>query len=189
MGIDPVKIVQLVGRRLNSWLPKCSKPYIDSLEANIVKHCLLEWLFDAHTGLYSDKEQARRLIIIDEERKAYMRHAEKICRKIKCCRIPFSPEAAIWIRSVQVYYSLLCYHKEKIKNCGNLKRAAQCCNVPDQLNMLIQEITHRLKACKRECLLYQEHGKRFWHKHLEKRRQIAKEEEDKDTFNRISAII
>jgi hypothetical protein len=25
VGIDPVKIVQPVGRRLNSWLPGCSK--------------------------------------------------------------------------------------------------------------------------------------------------------------------
>jgi hypothetical protein len=55
--------------------------------------------------------------------------------------------------------------------------------------MLIQEITHRLEACKMECVLYQEHGKRFRRKHLEKRRQIAKEEEDKDAVNKISAII
>ncbi len=55
--------------------------------------------------------------------------------------------------------------------------------------MWIQEITHRLEACKRECIFYQEHGKRFQCKHLEKRRQIAQEEEDKDAFNKISAII
>jgi hypothetical protein len=81
IGIDPVKIVQLVGRRLNSQLPKCSKSHIDSLKANIVKHCLLKWLFDVHTGLYSNEEQARRIIVKDEEGKAYMQCAEKICRK------------------------------------------------------------------------------------------------------------
>jgi hypothetical protein len=64
------------------------------------------------------------VIIIDEEGKAYMGRAEKICRKIKCCRIPFSPEAAIWIRRVQVYHSLLQFHKGKIKNQGSLKQAA-----------------------------------------------------------------
>jgi hypothetical protein len=55
--------------------------------------------------------------------------------------------------------------------------------------MLIQEIAHRLEACKKKCVFYQEHRKRFRRKHLEKRRQIAKEEEDKDAFNKISAII
>ncbi len=88
-----------------------------------------------------------------------------------------------------MYYSLLRYHKGKIRNRGNLKRAARCCNIPDPLNMSKQEITHRLKACKRECIFYQKHGKRFQHKHLERQRQIAKEEEDRDAFNTINAII
>jgi hypothetical protein len=114
IGIDPVTIVRLVGQRLNSQLPKYNKSYINSLEANIVKHRLLERLFDAHTGLYSNKEWGRRIIIINEEEKAHMRRAEKICRKIKCCHIPFFLEAAIWICRVQVYYSLLRYHKGEI---------------------------------------------------------------------------
>ncbi len=95
IGVDPVKIVRLVGRRLNSWLPGCSKSSIDSLETNILRHCLLKQLFDAHTGAYSVKEWAQKIIIIDKEGKAYMRQADKICRKIKCCRILFFPEAAI----------------------------------------------------------------------------------------------
>jgi hypothetical protein len=95
IGVDPVKIVRPVGRQLNSRLPGCSKTYIYSLESNIVRHCLLEQLFDAHTGTYSVKEQAQKITIIDEEGKAYMRQVAKICRKIKSCHIPFSPEAAI----------------------------------------------------------------------------------------------
>jgi hypothetical protein len=55
--------------------------------------------------------------------------------------------------------------------------------------MLIQELTHRLEACKNECVFYQEHGKRFRRKHLEEWRQIAQEEDDKDAFNKISAIL
>jgi hypothetical protein len=35
IGIDPVKIVRPVGRRLNSKLPGCCKAYTDSLESNI----------------------------------------------------------------------------------------------------------------------------------------------------------
>jgi hypothetical protein len=49
------------------------------------------------------EERARKAIIINKEVKAYMRHAEKICQKIKSCRILFSPKASIWIRQVQVY--------------------------------------------------------------------------------------
>jgi hypothetical protein len=115
IGIDPVKIVQPVGRQLNSRLASCCKTYIESLESNITRHCLLECLHEAHTGTYSDEMRAQKIILIDKEGKAYMRRAEKICRKIKCCRIPFSPEAAIWIRRVQVYYLILRYHKGKIK--------------------------------------------------------------------------
>jgi hypothetical protein len=91
LGVNPVKIVRLAGRQLNSRLPGYSKPYIHSLEANITQHRLLEQLFDVHPRKFSDKEQTRRVIIIDNKGKAYMRRAEKICRKIKCCRIPFSP--------------------------------------------------------------------------------------------------
>ncbi len=46
-----------------------------------------------------------------------------------------------------------------------------------------------MKECKKECLFFQEHGKQFQWKHLNTRLQIAQEEEDKEAFNKISAII
>jgi hypothetical protein len=82
VGINPVKIVPPASQQLNSRLPGCSEAYIDSLERNITRHRLLERLRDAHTGGYLAEEMARRVIIIDKEGKAYMRQAEKICRKI-----------------------------------------------------------------------------------------------------------
>jgi hypothetical protein len=115
IGVDPVKIVRPVGRQLNSRLAGCCKAYIDSFEANITWHCLLEQLYDAHTGAHSDEDRAKNIMIIDKEGKKYMRRAEKICQKIKCCCIPFLPEATIWIRRVQVYSLILRYHKGKIK--------------------------------------------------------------------------
>jgi hypothetical protein len=102
VGENPTKIVRPAGRRLNSRLPGCSKAYIKSLKDNIVNHRLLERLHDTHTGAYSDSKQARKVIIIDEEGKAYMSHVEKVCRKLKCCCIPFSPKAALWIQRVQI---------------------------------------------------------------------------------------
>jgi hypothetical protein len=56
VGIDPVKIVQPSGRRLNSRLPGCSKQYITSLESNIIKHKLLERLHEAHRGTFTDSD-------------------------------------------------------------------------------------------------------------------------------------
>ena len=91
-------------------------------------------------GEYTAEERARKIIIINKEGKEYMHHAEKICRKIKSCRILFSPEASIWIRQVQVYYSLLRYHKGRVKNRGNLKRAARRCNIPNPLSLTVAEI-------------------------------------------------
>jgi hypothetical protein len=189
IGIDPVKIVRPVGRRLNSKLPGCCKAYIDSLESNIARHRLLEQLHNAHTGLYSNETRAQKIILIDEEGKAYMRQVKKICRKIKCCRIAFSPEAAIWIRRVQVYYSILRYHKGKTKNRGNLKRAARQCNIANPLRIPIKEIILRLEACKKECLFYREHRKQFWWKHLEERKRVAKENNNKEAFASINANI
>jgi hypothetical protein len=159
VGMNPVQIVRPASRRLNSRLPGCGKAYVRSIKKNIIQHRLIERLHNAHTREYSAAERARKVLAIDEEGKAYMRHAEKICRKIKSCRIPFSPEALIWIRRVRVYYSLLRYHKGRVKNHGNLKRAACWCNIPNPLSLTIAEIYERLKECKKECLFFQEHGK------------------------------
>ncbi len=183
-----MKIVRPVGRRLNSKLPSCCKAYTKSLKSNITWHCLLECLYNAHTGTYSNEEQSRKNILINKEGKAYMRRAGKICHKIKCCRIAFSPEAAIWIRRVQVYYSILCFHRGKIKNWGNLKRAARRCNIANPLQIPIKEVI-RLEACKKECLFYREHGKRFWRKHLEEKKRVAKDNGNEEAFASISTII
>ncbi len=166
VGINPVKIVRPASRRLNSCLPECGKAYIASLESNIVQQRLLEHLQAAHTGGFPAEETARRVITIDKEGKTYMRHAEKIFRKIKCCKILFSPEASIWICRVQVYYSLLQYHLGRIKHCGNLKRAARKCNTPNPLSLSIPNILACLRDCKRACTFYQDHGQCFYRKHL-----------------------
>jgi hypothetical protein len=54
-----------------------------------------------------------------------MLNAEKKCRRIKSGRIPFSPEAALWIWRTQVYRSLIRYHDGLMQNRGNLKRTLE----------------------------------------------------------------
>jgi hypothetical protein len=53
----------------------------------------------------------------------------------------------------------------------------------------VQEITHRLEACKKECIFYQEHSKCFQRKHLENQKRNAQEQDDEEAFNKVSAII
>jgi hypothetical protein len=48
---------------------------------------------------------------------------------------------------------------------------------------------HRLEACKKELIFYQEHGKRFQWKHLKNRKKIAQEQDNEEAFNKISTII
>ena len=50
VGINPVRIVRPASRRLNSRIPGCGKAYIQSLKSNIIQHCLIERLHEAHTG-------------------------------------------------------------------------------------------------------------------------------------------
>ncbi len=45
------------------------------------------------------------------------------------------------------------------------------------------------RGMQRECAFYQEHGQRFRRKHLNTRLRIAKEQEDKEAFQKISSII
>jgi hypothetical protein len=67
---------------------------------------------------------AQTLNYLDREGEAYMKHAEKKCCRLKSGRIPFSPEALLWICQCQVYCSLLQWHDGKLQNYGNL-----CCTV------------------------------------------------------------
>jgi hypothetical protein len=67
-------------------------------------------------------ELAQTLNKLDREGEAYMKHVEKKCCRLKSGRIPFSPEASLWICQCQVYRSLLRWHNGKLQNYGNLCR-------------------------------------------------------------------
>jgi hypothetical protein len=45
--------------------------------------------------MYTPEERARKVMKVDDEGKAYMHPAENIYRKIKTCKIPFSPKASM----------------------------------------------------------------------------------------------
>jgi hypothetical protein len=79
VGENPVKIEQPASCCLNSRLPGCGNEHVRSLESNIIQQHLLEHLHAAHMGNRTPEERARKVTIINEEGKTYMRHAEKIC--------------------------------------------------------------------------------------------------------------
>jgi hypothetical protein len=104
----------------------------------------------AHTGGFPVEETARRVIPISEEGKIYTIHMEKLCRKIKCCKIPFSPKASIWIRRVQVLLVSPIPPRQD-KKLWELKRPARRCNIPNPLSLSIPNILACLRECKRAC--------------------------------------
>jgi hypothetical protein len=77
----------------------------------------------------------------------------------------------------------------KIRNKGNLKRAARRCNIQNPLGMSMAKVLLRVEECKQECKFYQENGRRFRTKHLTKRMQLAQERNDKEAFKKIGDII
>ncbi len=150
---SPPKIVRPTSRRLNAKIPRVAAEHARILENKILKHRLIERMGAAHTNSRSRRKAATRLNQLDDEFGDYMRHAEKKCWKIKSGRIPFSPEASLWICRTQVYQSLLKYHAGRIHNQGNLKRMARRCNIPDATSLTICEIDMRLKVCVSQCAI------------------------------------
>ncbi len=135
IGKNPTKVVHPASRRLNSKMPWCGEAYVQSLERNIVQHRLLTWLNEVHCRSLSHKKKVEKLNVIDQEGCDYMINVEKTCRKIKSRRIPYSPEASIWIRRAQVYSSIIRWHKGQIRNRGNLKKVARRCNIQNPMGM------------------------------------------------------
>jgi hypothetical protein len=111
VGENPVKIVQPASCRLNSRLPGCGNEYIRSLETNTIHHHLLECQHDAHTENYMPKERARKVIIINEEGKAYMQHAEKCVQKFNLAGFRSPPR--LLFGSGKFRYTTLCSNSTK----------------------------------------------------------------------------
>jgi hypothetical protein len=118
-----------------------------------------------------------------------MINTKKKCRKIKSGRIPFSPEAALWIHRLQVYQSLLHYHNGYIRNRGNLKRTARCCGILNCFAITVEEVSLCLKVCTEKCDYFRKHGKQYQQKHLYQCLEKAREIEDDDKEKEILAII
>lgn len=106
VGSAPGRVKRLKSRRLNTKLPATVKKYNECLEANLIRHNVDE---DHRAAFYATTKQdaTAALDVSEGKSKQFMEHAEKKCRKIRSGRIPFSPDAVIWIKRKQAYESIL----------------------------------------------------------------------------------
>ena len=143
----------------------------------------------AHKADLSPEKLKEELDRIDKMSRELMVNAEKKCRKLKNGKIPFSPEAAIWIKRLQVYRQLLRYWAGKVKKRGNLKRSARRCNIENAFILTLEEIETRIEECKDKCKHFEIHGQSYRTKHLKKRLQVAQINGDSEAERRILEII
>jgi hypothetical protein len=86
IGKTPSKIVCPALQRLNSKVSHCSDTYIKSLEDNIVRHHMIEKLYEVHVGNWMHEEKQHRVCLIDQAGKEYTKHAKRVAGKSNAAR-------------------------------------------------------------------------------------------------------
>ena len=191
LGEHTQSITRAGARRLTSTVPSCVRNYNRVLEELIERHRLQDKLLAAHSSSSDPAIIKKKLDQVDAEAKDYMLHAEKKCRKLRCGKIPFSPEASLWIKRTQFYRSLLRFKSGKGKrgNRGNLKRTARRCQIPFPFQLSTSEIAARLKECREKCNYFKVHGQRYRTQHLHRRLEQARDKQDSEAERRILQIL
>lgn len=190
VGEEPQAIVRPGARRLNSKDAEARKKYITVLEELLERHKLGEKMIKAHHDKDKDPTKFQQTMNkVDQEAKELMVHAEKKCRKLKCGKIPFSPEASLWIKRCQFYRTLLRALSGNKVNRGNLKHLAKRLKLLNPFSLSSEEVTMRLRECKQQCKYFQMHGQRYRRRHLNRRLAAAREKEDVVAERRILQII
>lgn len=189
VGVKPPRVIRAAARRLNTKIPRVMEKYVDLLEKELVNHRVPQRIRAAAQSSIHSAVVKERTDVIDEENGQYMRSCEKRCRRIKSGRIPFSDKSAVWIRRRQVYHSLLQFHRGKIRNRANLKRAARRCGINRALHLSVKSIKKRLKECEKQCEYFTRHGHRYRRKFLEKRLSVARIKKNEKAEKDILAII
>ncbi len=118
-----------------------------------------------------------------------MKHAEKKCCRLKSGRIPFSPEASLWLRQCQVYRSLLRWHNGKLRNYGNLHHTARRCQINAPFQLTVKDIKLCMVICKEKCDYFRKHGQCHRRQHLTNYLEAAQDRADKAAERNILAII
>ncbi len=109
--------------------------------------------------------------------------------KNKLGRIPFSPEATLWIYCALVYRSLLWYHPGLIRNRGSLKCKVRQYRILNCLSIPVAKVQLWLREATEQCNFYRKNGKYYRWKHLYRCLANAKEAQHKKRKSKILDII
>ncbi|KAL7521009.1 hypothetical protein ACHAWX_005704 [Stephanocyclus meneghinianus] len=134
VGTKPLCFIWSGAHRLNNKLPSVQEQYLKSLEKLLRDHNIPQRIQKASKSTQHKSIVKEETDKIENEKRQYMAHSEKKCRRIKLGSIPFSDEAALWIRCRKVYHFILKYHVGKIRNIANLKCAARRCGIERALS-------------------------------------------------------
>ena len=190
IGEQPKKVIRPAARRLNTRLPHVLEKYNATVTALFKRHQIIEKLESISAGKYKSlKNTATALNRLDKESAAYMKAAEKRCRKIKSGLIPFSPDAVKWIRQKMVYNSLLLLRQGRKKNKGNITRMACGVGISRPMHLTVEEIRTGLRVCKTKCKDLRKTGWLLRRQHLKARCDSARAQEDHLALRNILAII
>ena len=189
VGVNPQPIKRPAARRLNTKIPHCADSYNQVLETQLAHHKIIDKLHTLSRQPPGSPLVQQKLDTIDKTVSQLMICSEKQCRKLKSGRIPFSPEASLWIKRTLCYRSILRYWAGKIKNKGNLLRQARRCRISAPLTLPIQVLKDRLHECKKRCQFFAKHGHRYRRAHLTSRLHEAKDKGDEVAERRILQII
>ncbi len=191
IGAEPPPIQRRQHRRLTTHNPRTVERYNNTLTSLLTSHRCLERLHHLYQlgQIAGGSDVQHQLNQLDMEVTDYMRHAERHCRKIKNGVIPYSPEAAIWIRRRQIYSKLLVRKEQGGGNRGNLIRAAWRCGIDNPLQLSSDEILQRLEICNDQCRYFRLHGPQHRSAHLTSRLEIARANCNEEAVLRIQDIV
>jgi hypothetical protein len=177
VGLAPFRVQLYSSQCLNTnVLCGAMQQYVNRLEENISRHCLIEKLSILHHRYAKRKTFQCKLNKLDKQSRDLMLNAKKKCRCINSGQIPFLPEAAWWIRRTQVYCSLLQFHNGHIQNRWSLKITSRQCGI--ELQVRIQKYDYFWK-----------NGKQYPRKHLNDCLARARDKEDSNKEREILGII
>jgi hypothetical protein len=159
------------------------------MEDKIYQHRLLEQIGAIRNSQLGAERKRDLFDRIDKESADYMRNAEKRCRKIKSGKIPFSPEAAAWIRRLQVYCALLRNVRGTGGNKGNLRRLAIRAGITTPFLLSEEDIQARMQVCRQHCKYYWSNGREYRRRHLNNCLESARERGDEMAEHQLLGII
>ncbi len=104
IGQAAFRVIRGESQQLNTKVSRAATAnYVQRLAESLQRHKFLEHMGRIHAKYKKPGKKLRQALAkLDKETEQLMRNAEKKCWRIKSGRIPFSPEAVLWITRMQV---------------------------------------------------------------------------------------